>query len=280
LNFCRDAHAAVQNLIYSIKINIKTGNAMSATYHDIDGKAVLVTGGASGIGAAIVRAFCAQGAKVGFFDIDVAAATTLCDSIEKDLGMRPVFAELDLRDQRQIPIAIDQMAAEIGTIDVLVNNAARDDRHSPAETGPDEWRDRLDVNLSHQFFCARAVAAGMAQQGRGSIINFSSVSYLMGLPNLVAYETAKAGIVGMTRALARDWGADGIRVNTVTPGCIITQRQLDLWITPEDEARILENQCVKRRLVGDDVARMVLFLASDVSSACSSQNFIVDGGLV
>jgi len=163
---------------------------------------------------------------------------------------------------------------------VLVNNAARDDRHSPEETGPDEWRDKLDVNLSHQFFCSRAVAKGMAEKGRGSIINFSSVSYLMGLPDLVGYETAKAGIVGMTRALARDWGADGIRVNTVIPGCIITQRQLDLWISPADEERIQEQQCVKRRLVGDDVAQMVLFLASDVSSACSSQSFIVDGGLV
>lgn len=253
---------------------------MSATYHDIDGKSVLVTGGASGIGASIVRAFCNQGAKVGFFDIDDAAGHALCDSIENDLGIRPIFKSIDLRDQHQIPEAVTQMAAQIGPITVLVNNAARDDRHSPAETGPDEWRDRLDVNLSHQFFCARAVAPGMAKQGQGSIINFSSVSYLLGLPDLVAYETAKAGIVGMTRALARDWGGDGIRVNTVTPGCIITQRQLDLWITPADEARIQDQQCVKRRLISEDVAQMVLFLASDVSSACSSQNFIVDGGLV
>ncbi len=253
---------------------------MSATYHDLNGKSVLVTGGASGIGASIVRSFCAQGAKVGFFDIDDSAAMTLCDKIETEHAVRPVFTSLDLRDQKAIPDAIAKLANEIGTIDVLVNNAARDDRHTPAETGPEEWRDKLDVNLSHQYFCARAVAPAMAEQGRGSIINFSSVSYLMGLPNLVAYETAKAGIVGMTRALARDWGADGIRVNTVIPGCIITQRQLDLWISPEDEATIQQQQCVKRRLIGDDVAQMVLFLASDVSSACSSQSFIVDGGLV
>ena len=253
---------------------------MSATYHDLNGKSVLVTGGASGIGASIVRSFCAQGAKVGFFDIDDSAAMSLCNEIEKEDAVRPVFTSLDLRDQKAIPDAIAKLANEIGTIDVLVNNAARDDRHTPAETGPDEWRDKLDVNLSHQYFCARAVAPAMAEQGRGSIINFSSVSYLMGLPNLVAYETAKAGIVGMTRALARDWGADGIRVNTVIPGCIITQRQLDLWISPEDEANIQQQQCVKRRLIGDDMAQMVLFLASDVSSACSSQSFIVDGGLV
>lgn len=253
---------------------------MPATYHDLNDKSVLVTGGASGIGAAIVRSFCAQGAKVGFFDIDDSAARHLCDDIEKQHSVRPVFASLDLRNQSAIPDAIAKMADEIGTIDVLVNNAARDDRHSPAETGPEEWRDKLDVNLSHQFFCARAVAPAMADRGQGSIINFSSVSYMMGLPDLVAYETAKAGIIGMTRALARDWGADGIRVNTVIPGCIITQRQLDLWITAEDEARIQQQQCVKRRLVGNDVAQMVLFLASDVSSACSSQSFIVDGGLV
>ncbi|UKV13095.1 SDR family oxidoreductase [Thalassospiraceae bacterium SW-3-3] len=253
---------------------------MTASYHDLDGKSVLVTGGASGIGASIVRAFCAQGARVGFFDIDDAAAAKLCAEIERDLDVRPHYMSLDLRDQAQIPKAVTEMASKIGVIDVLVNNAARDDRHSPEETGPDEWRDKLDVNLSHQFFCSRAVAKGMAEKGRGSIINFSSVSYLMGLPDLVGYETAKAGVVGMTRALARDWGADGIRVNTVIPGCIITQRQLDLWISPEDEERIQSQQCVKRRLVGDDVAQMVLFLASDVSSACSSQSFVVDGGLV
>ncbi len=253
---------------------------MTASYHDIDGKSVLVTGGASGIGASIVRAFCAQGARVGFFDIDDEAGAKLCDEIDRDLNVRPVYASFDLRDQFKIPKAITEMSAKIGVVDVLVNNAARDDRHTPAETGPDEWRDKLDVNLSHQFFCSRAVAKGMAEKGGGSIINFSSVSYLMGLPDLVGYETAKAGIIGMTRALARDWGGDGIRVNTVIPGCIMTQRQLDLWITPEDEERIQQQQCVKRRLVGDDVAQMVLFLASDVSSACSSQSFIVDGGLV
>ncbi len=253
---------------------------MTASYHDIQGKSVLVTGGASGIGASIVRAFCVQGARVGFFDIDDDAAAKLCAEIERDLDVRPHYISLDLRDQARIPKAVTEMASKIGVIDVLVNNAARDDRHSPEETGPDEWRDKLDVNLSHQFFCSRAVAPAMKEKGRGSIINFSSVSYLMGLPDLVGYETAKAGVVGMTRALARDWGADGIRVNTVIPGCIITQRQLDLWISPEDEERIQSEQCIKRRLVGDDVAQMVLFLASDVSSACSSQSFIVDGGLV
>ncbi|RCK20700.1 SDR family NAD(P)-dependent oxidoreductase [Thalassospira lucentensis] len=253
---------------------------MTAKYHDIDGKSVLVTGGASGIGASIVRAFCAQGAHVGFIDIDDDAAQKLTDSIREDHGVAPVYKSLDLRDQAAIPGAVRELSAAIGPVDVLVNNAARDDRHRPEDIGPEQWRDGLDVNLNHQFFCARAVAQGMREKGGGSIINFSSVSYLMGLPDLVTYETAKAGIIGMTRALARDWGTEGIRVNTVIPGCIITQRQLDLWITPADEERIQEQQCVKRRLVGDDVAQMVLFLASDVSSACSSQSFIVDGGLV
>jgi len=253
---------------------------MTATYHDIDGKSVLVTGGASGIGASIVRAFCAQGARVGFFDIDDGAAQSLIKSVRDETGVVPVYKSLDLRDQAAIPGAVRDLSSEIGAIDVLVNNAARDDRHAPEDIGPDQWRDGLDVNLSHHFFCAQAVAPGMKQKGSGSIINFSSVSYLMGLPDLVAYETAKAGIIGLTRALARDWGQDGIRVNAVTPGCIMTKRQLDLWISPADEERIQEQQCVKRRLVGDDVAQMVLFLASNVSSACSSQNFIVDGGIV
>lgn len=253
---------------------------MTASYHDIDGKSVLVTGGASGIGASIVRAFCAQGAHVGFFDIDDDAAAKLIDQIRDQYGVAPVYKSLDLRQQSAIPAAVREISAVIGQIDVLVNNAARDDRHAPEDIGPDKWRDGLDVNLNHHFFCAQAVAPAMKQKGAGSIINFSSVSYMMGLPDLVTYETAKAGIIGLTRALARDWGKDGIRVNAVTPGCIMTQRQLDLWISPEDEERIQEQQCVKRRLVGDDVAQMVLFLASDVSSACSSQNFIVDGGIV
>ncbi|WP_417846196.1 SDR family NAD(P)-dependent oxidoreductase [Thalassospira povalilytica] len=253
---------------------------MTASYHDIDGKSVLVTGGASGIGASIVRAFCAQGAHVGFFDIDDGAAQKLIDEIRDETGRAPVYKSFDLRQQSLIAGAVREMSAAIGPMDVLVNNAARDDRHRPEEIGPEQWRDGLDVNLAHHFFCAQAVAPDMKKKGAGSIINFSSVSYMMGLPDLVAYETAKAGVIGLTRALARDWGHDGIRVNALTPGCIMTQRQLDLWISPADEERIQQQQCVKRRLVGDDVAQMVLFLASDVSSACSSQNFIVDGGIV
>jgi len=253
---------------------------MTATYHDIDGKSVLVTGGASGIGASIVRAFCAQGARVGFFDIDDGAAQSLIKSVRDETGVVPVYKSLDLRDQAAIPGAVRDLSSEIGAIDVLVNNAARDDRHAPVDIGTDQWRDVLDVKLRHQFFWAQAGAPGMKQKGFVSIMNFSSVGYLMGLPDLVAYETAKAGIIGLTRALARDWGQDGIRVNAVTPGCIMTKRQLDLWISPADEERIQEQQCVKRRLVGDDVAQMVLFLASNVSSACSSQYFVVDGGIV
>src|SRR5690606_33700223 len=150
----------------------KSGNVMTASYHDIEGKSVLVTGGASGIGASIVRAVCAQGARVGFCDIDDAAAEKLYAEIENELSVRPHYMSLDLRDQVRIPKAVTEMASKIGVIDVLVNNAARDDRHSPEETGPDEWREKLDVNLSHQFFCSRAVAKGMAEKGRGSIINF------------------------------------------------------------------------------------------------------------
>lgn len=254
---------------------------MTAIYADLAGKPVLVTGGATGIGAAIVEALVRQGAHVAFIDLDKPAGEVLAGdlAIQYPDSPAPVFAAFDLADLDAIQPTIARLEKICGPFKALVNNAANDARHSPDDVDPGFWRQTIDVNLSQQFFCAKAVAPGMKANGGGAIINFGSVSYLLALENLVVYQTAKAAIVGLTRSLARDWGADGIRVNTLIPGCIMTPKQLEKWITPEDEKRIQGEQCLKRRLVPEDIAEMVLFLASDVSSACSAQSFTVDGGI-
>ncbi len=253
---------------------------MIVRYQDIAKKKILITGGASGIGAALVDAFVAQGARVAFIDVDARAGEALCEDLMQKYQVKPIFCEFDLSQSAHIKGVIQDIVADLGSVDVLLNNAASDVRHAASDVTPESWQQCLDVNLSHQFFCAQAVYPGMVRQGGGAIINFGSVSYMMALENLPVYQTAKAGIVGLTRSLAREWGGDGIRVNTIVPGCIMTPKQLQLWISPEDEARIQERQCLKRRLVSEDVAQMALFLASDVSSACSAQSFVVDGGIV
>lgn len=249
-----------------------------ASYTDLRGRNILITGGASGIGAGLVRAFHQQGAHIGFIDIDDQRAETLMGDLTGD--GRICYQSFDLTDLEGIAWAIDQLQEQIGPFEVLLNNAASDDRHSPADVTPDYWRNRIDVNLSHQFFCAKALHKGMQERGGGSIINFSSVSYMMQVPHLVAYETAKAAVTGLTRSLAREWGEDGIRVNSIVPGCVMTERQLEKWITPETEAEIQKGQCLKRRVLEEDIAHMALFLASDVSACCTAQEYLVDAGIV
>lgn len=253
---------------------------MYATYRDLKDKGVFITGGGSGIGADLVSAFVAQGAKVGFVDIDVKASQKLCDDLEESHGVRPVFKEFDITQLDQIADLMAEFRQDLGPIEVLVNNAASDTRHAMEEINADFWHNRLDVNISHQLFCAKAVKEDMIAQGNGAIINFGSISYQVALENLIPYQTSKAAVVGLTRALARDLGKHNIRVNNIMPGCILTPKQLELWITPEDEAAIQERQCLKRRLIGEDVANMALFLASKSSSACTAQSFIVDGGYI
>jgi NAD(P)-dependent dehydrogenase (short-subunit alcohol dehydrogenase family) len=237
-----------------------------AIYPSLRGKKVLVTGGGSGIGAGIVEGFAGQGSDVTFFDICEES-----DALAQKTGAR--FVRVDLHD---IP-ATSAAIAEIRTVDVLVNNAANDDRHAIADVTEEYWDDRLSVNLKHQFFCAQAVAPGMRAQGGGAIVNLGSISWHLALPELVLYQTCKAAIEGLTRALARDLGPDNIRVTCVVPGNVRTPRQLQ-WYTPEGEAEIVAAQCLKGRLVPEDVAALTMFLASADARLITGHEYFVDAG--
>jgi D-xylose 1-dehydrogenase len=243
-----------------------------ASYPSLKSRSVFVSGGGSGIGASIVEHFAQQGAKVAFVDIDDAASTALA----KKTGA--LYRNCDIRDVTAYQSVLNEVAATHGPITALVNNAARDDRHKLEEVTPDFWDERIAVNLRHAYFAIQAVAPGMKQAGGGSVINFSSVSYHVMTPNLSVYQAAKAAVIGMTRGLARDLGPDRIRLNSITPGWIMTQRQIDLWLTPEGEAALMAAQCLKEKVYPPDIARMVLWLAADDSRLVTAQNFTVDGG--
>ena len=249
-----------------------------ASYPSLRGLTVFVSGGGSGIGASIVEHFAEQEAKVGFVDIDEVASTALVKKIVAAGHASPLFVKADVRDVKAFQAAIAEAAAALGAITVLINNAARDDRHDLADVTPDFWDERIAVNLRHQFFAIQAVAPGMKAAGGGSIVNFSSVSYHTMTARLSVYEAAKAAVIGLTRGLARDLGPDRIRLNAITPGWIMTQRQIDLWLTPEAEADLMKAQCLKEKVYPPDIARMALFLASDDSRLITAQNFVVDGG--
>jgi NAD(P)-dependent dehydrogenase (short-subunit alcohol dehydrogenase family) len=240
-----------------------------ARYPSLAGRAVVVTGGATGIGAAIVRAFAGQGAQVGIVDIDGEAAEALAD----ETGAR--WWRCDLRDIA----ALREVLAEAGPVEVLVNNAARDDRHDMDEVTPDYWDECLAVNLRHQFFATQAVAPAMRAAGRGAVILMGSVSWMRGMPGMVGYTTSKAGIAGLTRTLARELGPAGIRVNCIVPGAIRTERQARLWRTPEKDAEFLERQAIPVVLDEWDVARLALWLGSDESRGCTGHDWYVDAGL-
>jgi D-xylose 1-dehydrogenase len=246
-------------------------DASRAVYPSLKGKRVLITGGGSGIGAGIVEAFAAQGCDVTFVDINGSDSAELA----KRTGAR--FLRIDLTDTSATQQAIRGLIDEGGAIDVLVNNAANDDRHSVADVTEDYWNDRLNVNLKHQFFCAQAVLPAMREKGAGVIVNMGSISWHLGLPDLVLYETCKAAIEGLTRALAREVGPDNIRVNCVVPGNVRTARQLK-WYTPEGEAEIVNAQCLKGRLVPEDIAAMILFLASEDARLMTGHEYFVDAG--
>ena len=249
-----------------------------ASYPSLRGRVVLVSGGGSGIGASIVEKFAGQGARVGFVDVDEPASRALVDRIGAAGHPLPLFLPCDVRDIAAYQEAIAQVAAAFGPVTVLINNAARDDRHVLADVTPAFWDERIAVNLRHQYFAIQAVASGMKKAGGGSIVNFSSVSYHTMTPQLSVYQAAKAAVIGMTRGLARDLGPDGIRLNTITPGWIMTQRQIDLWLTPEAEAALMTAQCLKEKVSPPDIARMALWLAADDSRLVTAQNFVVDGG--
>ncbi|USX29701.1 SDR family oxidoreductase [Oxalobacteraceae bacterium OTU3CINTB1] len=244
-----------------------------AIYPSLAGKRVVVTGGGSGIGAGIVEAYARQGARVTFLDIAEADSRAL-EATLSTLAVPPKYLHCDLTN-------LDVLAktfADIGTVDILINNAANDDRHNLEDVTPAYWEGRMAVNLRHQYFCAKAVAQGMREQGGGVILNFGSISWHLALPDLTLYMMAKAAIEGMTRGLARDLGPDNIRVNCIIPGGVRTPRQEALWHTPDEEARILAGQCLKKRVQVDDVAAITLFLSSDSASACSGREYFVDAG--
>ena len=251
-----------------------------ATYPSLEGRSVFITGGGSGIGASLVRHFAAQKSRVAFVDIAVAPSERLVADVTAAGDPEPLFIECDLRDIAALRQAVRQAADAHGPITVLVNNAAHDERHKVEDTTVEYWDDRMAVNLRHQFFAAQAVHPMMRAAGGGSIINFGSVSWMIGQGGMPGYTTAKSAIMGLTRALARDLGPDNIRVNSIAPGWIMTERQVALWLTPAGEAELMQRQCLKRKLVPDDMARIALFLAADDSSAMTNQTYVCDGGWV
>jgi D-xylose 1-dehydrogenase len=249
-----------------------------ATYPSLYDRVVFVTGGASGIGASEVTHFAEQGARVAFVDGADDAAEKLVATL-RDAGLpAPFYQHCDLKDIGALRAAIAEVGRRLGNISVLVNNAANDQRHAWQDMTPEYWDERLATNLRHQFFAIQAVAPMMRVAGGGSIINFGSISWHSNQGGMPAYTTAKAAVEGLSKGMARDLGVYGIRVNTVIPGWIMTERQITLWLTPEAEQNLLHMQCLKQKLVPDDVARLVLWLGADDSRMCTAQLWVVDGG--
>ena len=253
---------------------------MKAKYFDLNNKRVFITGGGSGIGASIVEYFCEQRSDVYFVDINDDESNKLINLIDKKKFKTPTYFNCDLTDIGKLQSVISKINSEKGSIDVIVNNAANDQRHTTDEVDEEYWDNRMAVNLKHFFFTIKAAKDGMIKKGCGSIVNIGSVSWMMGEGDKVCYETAKSAVVGLTRSFARELGPHNIRSNSIIPGSIATERQIKNWLTPEYKRSILEKQCLKRQLKPEDVASMVLYLSSDVSSGCTKQNFIVDAGLV
>jgi NAD(P)-dependent dehydrogenase (short-subunit alcohol dehydrogenase family) len=249
-----------------------------AIYPSLRGRAVLITGGASGIGESIVEHFARQGARVAFLDIAQDAGTALAERLAAEGCPQPYFRVCDLRDIPAMQRAIEACHASLGDFSVLVNNAGHDERHAWESVTVEYWDGRVAVNLRHQFFAIQAVAPMMRRLGGGSIVNFGSVSWHLGQGGYPAYTSSKAAIEGLTRSFARDLGPDRIRVNCVLPGWIITERQKALWLTPEADAAREQAQCLKGQLFPPDIARMVLWLAADDSRMCTNQTWTVDGG--
>jgi NAD(P)-dependent dehydrogenase (short-subunit alcohol dehydrogenase family) len=254
--------------------------AEPALYPSLKGKTAFVTGGATGIGASIVENFAAQGVRVAFFDLDEAPAQKLAADVAAKGHQQASFFHCDLRDIAAFRKVIEEARRAVGDPHVLVNNAARDDRHSIESVTLEYWDERMATNLRHQFFAIQALIEGMKRQGGGSIINIGSTSWRLGTGGMSVYVTAKAAVEGLTRAVARDLGPFKIRVNCVLPGWVMTERQKKLWLTPEAEADLLKRQCLKGKLVPADITAMVLWLAADDSRMATSQSFIIDAGMV
>lgn len=248
-----------------------------ANYPSLENMPVVISGGASGIGESLVRNFAAQGAKIGFVDIAGEAGEALVDELS-ETGAAVKFINCDITDIAAYQNAIGEFATAHGDALAMVNNAANDQRHNWRDMTSEYWDDRVAVNIKHAFFAAQAVAPGMIKAGKGSIINFGSISWMIGVGDLAAYTSSKAGAHGLSRTLARDLGQDSIRVNTLVPGWIMTERQLTHWIGEDENKLIDQQQLLKGRVMPEDIARMVMFLAADDSQMITGQDFVVDGG--
>jgi len=254
---------------------------LSNLYPSLKNKVVFITGGATGIGAALVEAFCRQGAAVSFVDVQEQAAERLIEHISAIANAsEPLFFRCDLTQITELKNVIEKTRQQLGAINVLINNAASDVRHDFRTVDEQYWNDRINVNLRHAFFAVQAVYEDMKSSGGGSIINFGSMSWYECQGGMTGYTTSKAALEGMTRGLARDLGKDNIRINTLIPGWVMTERQLRDWVNEETLQDIQRSQCLKNRLMPEDISAMALFLASDDSKMCTAQNFIVDGGWI
>ncbi len=251
-----------------------------ATYPSLRDRTVLITGGASGIGSSIVEAFVAQGSRVAFLDLQEQAGAELVERLRSSAQYTPRFFPCDVTDISKARQAISSIAQAFGDVEVLVNNAGNDTRHRLDEVTPELWDSLMAVNLKQQFFLCQGVLPGMRRLGRGSIVNLSSIAWMIPSTGLPVYATAKAAIVGMTRTLAHELGSENIRVNAVLPGAIQTERQQRLWLTEAYTAEVLGRQALKRLILPDEVARLLLFLAADDSAAITNQSYVIDGGWV
>ena len=252
---------------------------MTAIYSDLKNKRVFITGGGSGIGASIVEHFCEQDSEVYFVDINVKESKKLITKINKKKFKTPTFIECNLLDIKKLQKIIKKIVLTKGTIHSLINNAANDERHTTQDVDEKYYENRMSINLKHYFFAAQEVVKGMKKIQSGSIVNLSSVSWVLGEGDKVIYETAKSAVIGLTRSFAQEYGKYNIRTNSVVPGSIATERQIKYWLTPKYKKLILNSQALKRQLKPNDVAQLVMFLASDQSSGCTKQSFIVDGGI-
>ena len=253
---------------------------MKVEYSDLKKKRIFITGGGSGIGASIVEHFCEQGADVFFIDINIKESHKLIKNIKSKKIKAPTFIECNLLNIKKLQSIIKKIISTKGPIDILVNSAANDNRHTTDQVNEKYWENRMNINLKHYFFASQSVIKAIIRNKGGSIINLSSVSWMLGEGDKVIYETAKSAVMGLTRSFAQEFGKYNIRVNSVTPGSIATERQIKHWLTPKYKKLILEKQALKRQLKPKDVATMILFLGSEQSSGCTKQNFIVDGGIV
>ena len=251
---------------------------MKAKYYDLKNKRVFVTGGGSGIGASIVEHFCEQDSEVYFVDINVEESNKLILDIKNKNFKVPTFIECDLLNIKKLQNTISKIISDKGPINILINNAANDERHAIDDVTEEYWNERINVNLRHYFFTVQSVKKTMIENKDGVIVNIGSASWMIGQGGMAAYTAAKSGVVGLSRSFARDLGEFNIRVNSVVPGWVMTKRQIEKWLTPESETDMMKKQCLKHKLIPSDIAKAVLFFSSDQSSGCTNQSYVVDKG--